>query len=359
MSNIFENKLYQEDLKDIINRGLPWEQMAGRSVLITGGTGLVGSGVTDTLIYYNEYIAKCSEQKIQIWVLSRNEKTAQERFSYVWDKEYFHYLPQDIKEAISIMEPIHYIVHAASKGDPKSMMADPVGIIDANVIGTKQVLEFARKQNNCKIVFVSSGEVYGILDSVDKDGICETDCGKMDTLNPRNCYGTAKRMGENLCASYAQEYDTGVTIARLSHTYGPTAMADESRVIFQFLKKAMSGEDIVMKSAGTQIRSWTYLSDAVCGILTILLKGERGQAYNIANNESACSIRELADIIAECAGVKVRLEIPSDTEKEQSSNIEYAVLNSRKLDALGCGMQMDIKKGIERSFDVGVSTKEK
>ncbi len=348
MGSFFDKTEYREDLESILDTDLPWKQMDGKGILITGGTGLVGSGIVDTLILYNEKYQRDSEKQLQIWVLGRNGDRIKERFSYAGNKAYFHALAQDIAQPVEMVDSISYVIHAAGKGDPRSIIADPVGIITANVTGTKNVLDFARKQDDCKVVYISSGEVYGIVESINTEGIHESQSGFLDVMNPRNSYGLSKRMGENLCVSYTEEYGVWTAVARLAHVYGPTAMEDETRVIFQFLNCAKEGKEILLKSAGSQVRSWTYLTDAVRGIFAVLLKGENKQAYNVSNTDAACSIRCVAEIVAEQAGIRIREDIQGIENKSMNSGIEYAVLNNDKVREIGCRMNVGIRDGIRK-----------
>lgn len=352
---MIEHKLYAEDLSQINQLKLPWSNLDGSSILVTGATGLIGSILVDTLILRNEM----RKADINIWVLGRNEATLRERFGKYFDKDYFHYILQDVSSKIVINMPIDYIIHAASKGDPYSFATDPVGVMNSNYMGMFQVLELAKEKHSKKVLYISSGEVYGIQSltnapDINKSAMGEEDYGYVNILNPRSCYASSKRATETLCASFGYQYGIDVTIARPCHTYGPTMLSSDSRVIGEFILKALQHSNIVMKSQGIQKRSYCYAADTAAALIYILLLGENGEAYNIANKNSIITIKELAELIARIAKTKVVFEIPEETDTKRDSNIVNGVLKSTKLEGLGWIPKYGIVEGIERTMRIYV-----
>ncbi len=345
---MISSELYLEDLKKINEADLPWEELENSKILVTGGTGLVGSCLVDALIYRNEYL----DAGIGVWVLCRSKERAAQVFGEYLSRPYLHMIYQDVSEPISLEESMDYIIHAASKGDPKSFVSDPMGIMNANLLGMHQILKYAQNRALKKIVYISSGEVYGKLELQESETITESMMGTLDTMNPRNCYGMSKRAAETMCAAAYEQHDMPTAVARLCHTYGPTMMSDENRVIFQFIRNAMDGQDIVMKSAGLQRRSYCYVTDAVKGILAILLKGKTGEAYNVANSSAVVSIRELAECIAELGGSAVVMQEQTTAEQKGNSGIMHAVLDDAKLRKLGNACDYNIANGIARMIDI-------
>ena len=343
---MLKNELYVEDLKKVNMSDLNWNNVEGSNILVTGGTGLIGSCLVDVLIYRNEYL----KAHIGIWVLCRSKERAEDIFGEYLEKPYLHMVYQDVSSPIEIEEDMDYIVHAASKGDPKSFVSDPLGVMNANILGIYQLLKYTEKQKLKKFVYISSGEVYGQLQNIEE--ITETMMGTLDTMNVRNCYGVSKRAAETMCVSAYAQFGIPIVVGRLCHTYGPTMMKDENRVVFQFIQNAIDGNDIVLKSAGMQRRSYCYVSDAVKGILTLLMKGSPGQAYNIANKESVISIRELAECIAGMSGRCVIMSEQNETEKIGNSGIMHAVLSNKKLCELGISFDYNIVEGIERTITI-------
>lgn len=360
---MLDSKLYQDDLQKLNEQPFPWDKLEHKNVLITGGTGLIGSCFADALIWRNEH----KDAGIGIWILCRNEARAREIFGAYLDKEYVHLMIQDISkpllpetfgqgrrssESVKMPEKMDYIIHAAGKGDPKSFVIDPLGVMNANLLGMYQVITYARGAETQKILYLSSGEAYGRLELPENVPISESMTGMLDCLNVRNCYGISKRAAETMCVSAVSEYRLPACIARLCHTYGPTMMEGENRVVFQFIGNALRGEDIVLKSAGAQRRSYCYVADAVRGLLGILFYGEAGEAYNVSNRRSVVTIRELAQIAAAYAGCSVHWTEQTDEEKKGDSGIMHAVLDDRKLAGLGVKMEYDMKTGLLRTLEI-------
>lgn len=345
---MLNSELYWNDLKKLNERPLPWEELESKNILITGGTGLIGSCLADVLIYRNEQIGA----HIGIWVLCRNEARAREVFGTYLEKTYFHLIVQDISEPLLADEKIDYIIHAASKGDPNSFVTDPLGVMNANVSGMHWILEYAKRVKTAKILYLSSGEAYGKVDLPEDVPISETMTGLLDSMNVRNCYGISKRAAETMCVSAAYEYQIPVCIARLCHIYGPTMTTGENRVIFQFLQKALNREEIVLKSEGLQKRSYCYVTDAAAALFTLLFRGKQGEAYNIANEKSVVTIRGLAEILGSYAGRSVKYEQQTELERRGNSGIMHAVLDNRKLLELGVQMEYDMETGLKRTLEI-------
>ena len=349
---MMDNKLYIDDLAQINKTDIPWNELQGKAVLITGANGLFGSVLVDTLIYRNEIM----QGNTDIWVLVRNEEFSRKRFGNYINKKYFHYLIQDVCLNIRIDSSIDYIIHAAGKGDPRSFATDPVGIMNANYLGILQVLELAKDKKSIKVIYISSGEVYGIVKpefiSGEYQGIQEKEYGYLDILNPRACYASSKRAAETLCISYSKQYGVDVNIARPCHTYGPTMLESDSRVINEFIRAVLEHSDIVLKSPGLQQRSYCYIADTAAAIFTLLLSGKKDEAYNISNPNSILTIKELAELLTRIGGTKIRYEISDHIEKSGYSDIVHAVLDARKLYDLSWRPLYNMDEGIIRTIKI-------
>ena len=256
----------------------------------------------------------------------------------------------DVSEATALPE-CDYIIHAASNAHPKAFSADPVGTMLANILGVRNLLERLRAQGHGRLLFVSTGEIYGDNPAI-RDGFAETDFGKIDSMNPRACYPESKRAAETLCASYLSQYRVDSVVARLCYVYGPTITNENSRADAQFLRNALSKTDIIMKSAGAQVRSYCYVADAARALITILSGGESGSAYNVANRAAVRSIREYAEALAKVAGVQVKFETPEDAEKRGYSTVSRAVQKPDRLEALGWKPLFSFEEGIEHTFRI-------
>jgi nucleoside-diphosphate-sugar epimerase len=339
---------YIEDLKFCLSQIKSCESfLTGKTILITGTTGLIGSFLADVFIQYN----RTHNNKINIISISRNEERTKERFSYIKKNDGIVFIYQDISETLNYpFTKIDFIIHAASNSDPKSFADEPIATIAANTIGTVNLLELAKKYNS-KMVFLSSREVYGLVPG--KTIYAEHDYGLIDFNQLRSAYPESKRAGELLCKSYYDEYKTGVSIARLGYVYGPSITSTDSKVIAQFFHNAVNGKDIILKSKGEQRRTYIYLADAVNGILHILFGMDTaGEVYNIGNSHSVISISNLADLVAETGNVKKVMELPDSEETKSWSPEQDVMLDYSKLEQLGWFPSTGIETGIKKTFAI-------
>ena len=321
------------------------EALKGARVLITGATGLIGSCLVDALLLLNA----ARGMAIEIHAAGRSASGMKSRFGAAADDPRFHYVPYEATKPLALDFEADYVVHAATSAHPLAYATDPVGILQANVVGTMNLLEALREWGHGRFLLLSSGEIYGENPAL-PEGFSEADTGYIDTMRPRACYPEGKRAAETLCASYVAQYGVNARVARLCHVYGPTFTATNSRADAQFLRNALNGQDIVMKSTGSQVRSWCYVADAVCALMTLLIRGEAGQAYNVANRHSVASIREYAQTLADIAGVKLRFELPPELEKAGYTRVSRAVLNPAKLEGLGWQPRYGLREGLEESY---------
>jgi len=321
------------------------DALKGARVLVTGATGLIGSCLVDALLLLNT----ARGMAIEIHAAGRSEPGMRSRFGAAADAPCFHYVPYDATKPLTLDFEADYVVHAATSAHPLAYATDPVGILQANIIGTMNLLEALRGWGHGRFLLLSSGEIYGENPALPV-GFSEADTGTIDTMRPRACYPEGKRAAETLCASYVAQYGVNACVARLCHVYGPTFTASNSRADAQFLRNALNGQNIVMKSAGSQVRSWCYVADAVCALMTLLIRGEAGQAYNVANRHSVASIREYARTLADIAGVELVFELPPEVEKAGYTRISRAVLNPAKLEKLGWQPRYGLREGLEESY---------
>lgn len=334
-------EIYLRDVDRAIQALPDVQKLRSARILITGATGLVGAFLTDCLLALSDQNAL----DLRLYALCRNAARAKERFG-----ERVNAIAADVSEATALPE-CDYIIHAASNAHPKAFSADPVGTMLANILGVRNLLEHLRAQGHGRLLFVSTGEIYGDNPAI-RDGFAETDFGKIDSMNPRACYPESKRAAETLCASYLSQYRVDSVVARLCYVYGPTITNENSRADAQFLRNALSKTNIIMKSAGAQVRSYCYVADAARALITILSGGESGSAYNVANRAAVRSIREYAETLAKVAGVQVKFETPEDAEKRGYSTVSRAVQKPDRLEALGWKPLFSFEEGIEHTFRI-------
>jgi nucleoside-diphosphate-sugar epimerase len=290
--------------------------------------------------------------RISIYALCRNREKAEKRFGNYLNDTNFSLIIQDVCDSLTVDVNFDYIIHAASNAHPLAFATTPVETMKANLLGSINILDYAKKQQVRKCMFVSSGEIYGKNDSSFENRLREDYSGYVDCTVPQAAYPESKRVSESLFMAYMREYGINTTIVRPWYIYGPTMIEESSKADAQFIKNAVDGVDIVMKSAGTQLRSYCYVSDAVTAMLYILLLGESGSAYNIANKNCTITIREFAETLAEIAGVKIIFENPSDVEKSGYSTVGNAVMDTRKLEGLGWKASYDIKNGLMQTLGI-------
>ena len=332
---------YTEDILNVTKLNLPWDKLSHCNILVTGATGLIGSCLVETLM-------ERSQRDYSVYAMGRNTQRMNNLFNKYMNIDGFHPIIGDVTEPLSLNNSFHYIIHAASGAAPTDFAQYPVEVMMANILGVRNLIEYGVSHGMKRILYISSGEVYG-----EGDGRVFTEdySGYVDSLSPRSCYPSSKRAAETLCASYADEYGVDVVIARPCHTYGPNFTEYDNRVYAQFIRNVLKGEDIVMKSTGAQYRSWCYVADCVSALLFILLKGENGQAYNIADELSNITIKELAEMIAGIGERNVVIELPTDIEKAGYNVVTKSVFSTNKLAKLGWVIKGCMRQKMENTIN--------
>lgn len=348
-SQMINHVLYTQDIEKTANLELPWEKLQDASLLISGASGLVGTFLVDTIMYRNRYY----DLGCHIYAIGRNRKKAETRFTGYKNEDDFRFVEQDINSGVNVngVSHVDYIVHLASNTHPIAYAMDPIGTITTNIIGTGNLLEYAIRCECRRVAFASSNEVYG-ENRGDTELFDEDYCGYINCNTLRAGYPESKRCGEALCQAYIRQKGLDVVIPRLTRSYGPTMLMSDSKAMSQFIKKGLEGKNIVLKSEGNQYYSYTYVADAVSGLLTVLLKGKTGEAYNISNEKSDVRLKDLAKYIADVSGTKVEFELPDETEKAGYSTAVTARLCSDKLRQMGWKAEYDMQSGIRRTMEI-------
>ena len=349
--SLYDSRLYMVDIKLVACCNYKWEMLRGKSVAISGGTGMIGSFIVDVLMYQNDVM----DLDTHIYVLGRSREKACDRFGKYMSCDKFHFVCHDINEQLDtadkLQSGIDYIIHAASNTHPAAYAADPIGTISANVLGTKYLLDFAGKAGCKRFVFLSSVEIYG-ENRGDTDKFYEGYLGYIDCNTLRAGYPESKRTGEALCQAYRKQWGLDIVIPRLSRIYGPTMLMSDTKAISQFILKGAYGEDIVLKSEGTQLYSYAYVADAASAIIKLMLEGENGQAYNVVSDASDLTLRELAERIADYVGKNVVYELPDKAESAGYSKATKALLDCEKLKGTGWKSLYGMRDGIIRTIDI-------
>ena len=331
----------QEDLEYIANYNLPYDQLKGGTVLVTGATGLIGVLLVQALLAIGN---------INIIALVRNEEKAKAIYGNSTVKHLKFYVA-DIVNEIKIDSSVDFIFHCAAVTTSKTMVEKPVETILTSVEGTKNVLEFARIKKCKSVVYVSSMEVYGTF--AESREIKENDLGYIDHLKIRSNYPECKRLCENMCMAYHAEYEVPVKIARLAQTFGAGILPGENRVFAQFARSAIKGEDIILHTKGLSEGNYCYTRDCIMGLLTILLKGIDAEAYNICNQATHTTIADMAHMVAERIAygkIKVIFDIPKDNTFGYAEDTKMR-LNSDKLQALGWKPEVGLEEAYRRMIE--------
>ena len=344
--NYTRNPVIKEDIDNVISSIDDWSYFSGKSVLVTGANGFIPSYIIYTLCGLNEIL----EKPINIIALVRNRKKAENKFKLLISHPNFKLIVSDVSDA-KLNEHVDIIIHAASQASPKYYGKDPVGTLKANTIGTYNMLEQAVQQKAEKFLYVSSGEVYGVLNG-SIPVIDEEYTGNVDITDVRSCYAESKRMGENMCVCFSHQFNIHTNMIRLSHTYGPGINLNDGRVFADFANCAVNNENIVLNSDGSAKRSFLYITDMIIAMFRILLKAPSGEAYNIAS-DTQTSILELAKTICEIYPEKgLEVEFRENTDKNYiRSKSTSAELCNEKLKQLGWEQTINISKGFKRMID--------
>ncbi len=320
------------------------EKLFGRAVLITGATGMICSSVAEVLFYLNLK----HKANIKIMLAGRNEKKMQKRFSGFREGNDYFFIRYDATENAVMDIDADYMIHGASNASPVIYTEQPVETMLANIVGLNNVLRSAVRGRSKRVLYISSSEVYGNKEN--NEPYRENDFGYVDILNQRASYPSAKRAAETLCIAYGQEFGLDTVIVRPGHIYGPSITETDSRASAQFTRNAVRGENIVMKSAGRQLRSYCYTLDCASAVLAVLINGTNGNAYNISNAASVVSISDIARALAEAAGKKVVYEQSTEKEKCGYNLMQNSSLDAEKLEALGWTAVFSLKEGSRKTI---------
>ena len=334
-----ENALYQQDLANIISmQGI--ETLHGKTFLITGATGMVGTHLIDALMLLGN---------VKVYAVGRDKNRAMDRLGSYYDSPLFTFIEQDVcNEFPSDIKP-DVIIPLASNTHPLAYSQFPVETMLINIKGAEHALNLAVK-TGATVLYPSTVEVYG--NAIGEDTFSEDYTGKLNLATSRSCYTESKRTAEALCQSYIAEKGAKVKIVRLSRLFGPTMLMSDSKASSQFIKKALAHEDIILKSEGNQLFSYTYITDAVRAMLHVLVHGEEGTAYNISCESCDVRLKEFASLCAQYNGKDVIFELPSETERKGFSVAQKAILDNTRLRSIGWAPLYNMKDALWRTLDI-------
>ena len=364
----FDNPIIHQDMMELDSRLPEIKNMFGKSIYISGASGMIASYLVGYLIWLNE----TQNAGINIYAGIRDSEKARQRFGNYLDQSWFHLILGDVLTPLPKELQLNYIVHAASLASPQYYGSWPVETMLPNVVGTWLLLEHCRRCPVESFLFFSSGSVYGsikkadhsstqtsahhVLDSsdlVDLNSIEESDVGTFDFLAKGNVYGESKRCGEALSSAYFNEYSVPVRIARIHHTYGPTVDIDkDTRVFSEFVSNVVNNQDIVLKSTGTSKRAFCYITDTIAALLKIMMICKSGEVYNIGNPDQYISIQELAQVLVHIFSnrkLKVIQGERSEVGYSASPEKKEITVSVQKLKSAGWENSVSIKDGFFRT----------
>ena len=321
--------IFAEDINNVaVADFIPWEKLSGKTVLITGATGLIGR----TLVYGLNRANKIHGLNMRVLALVRNRARAEERFKAILADDMLTFVVGSVENMPVIFESVDYIVHGASQTASREFVNHPVETVQTTLNGTMNLLQLGKEKDIKGFVYLSSMEVYGYPEKGHK--VKENEIGRFEPQNMRNSYPIGKIVSENLCCSYAKEYGIPAMSIRLTQTFGAGVNYNDTRVFAYFARCVKEKTNIVLKTKGETERCYLYTTDAATAILTVLLNGKAGEIYNAADESTYCSIAEMAEQVAKSAGIEVVYDI-QDTAANGFPDTLYMDLDTSKLQKLG------------------------
>lgn len=343
-----KNKILLEDLEFISEEPL-LSYFKGSTIMVSGATGMIGKHIVKALLYSNEK----HDLGLEIVVFARSLEKVKKVFEDFIGNSNLHIVIGEVNQPINYEGGIDYIFNCAGvTGDSKRHMEYPVNTIEASVMGNYNLLEFAKKKNVKGYLFLSTLEIYGSTD-LNLESIKEKDYGYIDHLEPRNSHGESKRMAETICSAFAKQYNVPAKIARIPICFGPEFSWLDKRVWAGFIKSVINEENIVLNTKGDTIRNHCYLRDVVTACIYIILKGIKGEAYNVANMDTSISIKDMAEMVVSIYpenNCKVIINDVSTNEKFGYRPTIKNVLNSYKLSELGWKPSVGISEMFSRTI---------
>lgn len=340
----FKNDIEAEDTRQIVDSEyINLDYFKNSTIMITGATGLIGSQLLLSVLLANELY----NANIKVLACVRNLQKAEKMFSNVITDN-LKFVVQDIIEPLKIEDNVDFIIHTANSTSSKDFVEYPVETITSIVLGTKNILDFAKDKKAKSVVYLSSMEVFGKTDFQAEKPLTESDYGYIDLAEVRSSYPEGKRLAENLCVAYAKEYDVPVKIARLVQTIGANVSYSDNRVFSQFARNIAENKDIILHTKGETIRSYCYVTDAITGILAIAEKGKNAFVYNIANPETVCSIKEMAEMLCEkYPASNLKFELENDENKYYLPKLK-TVLDITRLSDLNWKPKVSLEEMYEK-----------
>ena len=339
------SQIVKDDIAELLEQKIDYEYFRNKTILVTGANGQIAS----YLVLFFLSLSKVLDDSIKVIALVRNLDKAKGRFSEFLDSPSLEIIHQDVCLPIEIQDSADIVIHAASLASAFAMTNDPISIIKANTLGTLNTLEYCRRANSKKVMFLSTREVYG---DVAVDSIDENEIGKMNQLDIRSCYPESKRVAENLLVCYQYQYNVSYVITRIAHTYGPLMeIKNDGRVMADMINFIVNDNGIKLNSDGSAVRAFCYITDTVAALLRILISAEN-QVYNVANEQEPISIRELAELLIELypnRGLTLDVLCSNEAYRHGYLKTVRKELNTDKVRSLGWEPKISLREGLKRT----------
>lgn len=337
-------KYINQDAKLVAEGNIDWNKLQNKKVLVVGATGYVPQYFVHGLLMHNDLF----QTNIKVIAFCRNTQKAEERFGRYYGRADFQLQIGDVREPMVCQEDVDYIINAASPAGVKASLEDPITTYNVNVLGNKNCLELALSKH-AKYLFISSVDVYGNMENTDR--LEEFKLGNIDILNVRTVYACAKRAAESLCACYANA-GMDCKIVRPSQIMGGGIALNDGRLHIDFISQMLKGDSIVLKGDGTPKRTFIYVTDAILGMLTVLLEGKSGEAYNVCSETGEATVLELAKIMSGCIkNRKIGIEFNMETRMTDpgvKQVVSCVCGSSQKLRELGWESQISLEESAKK-----------
>ena len=340
------NNPLAEDLDHILDHTRElWEELRGERIFITGGTGFFGCWLLESFIWANQRL----KLNARATVLTRSPQKFRVKAPHLAGASSITFYQGDVRDFSFPEGSFPFMIHAATESSTRLNEEQPLVMLDTIVQGTRRVLDFTTACGTKKLLFTSSGAVYG-RQPPELSHIPEDYLGAPDPMDPGSAYGLGKRTAENLCAVYARQYGIETKIARCFAFVGPYLPLDAHFAIGNFIRDALNGGPIIVKGDGTPYRSYLYAADLAIWLWTILFKGETCRPYNVGSEE-AVSISDLAKVISLINSFFVSRVVIENRHTSTPHSQRYVPQVSRAETDLQLSQTITLKMAIKRTIE--------
>lgn len=344
------NPIIKKDIENVVARlGTVINKLSGKTILITGASGLIGSYIVETIGYLN------SEGKLavpcKVLAMQKSTITKDSRLGYLLGRADIQFVSHNAAEPYSPDSKIDYIIHSAGMSAPAFFLEDPLGTIDVNVKGIRWILEYAKNNKIESVLYMSSGEIYG-NPTAENIPTPESYNGNVSTMGPRACYTSSKRLSETLCRIYFEKYEVPVKIARPFIVYGPGLDISDRRVMADFMRSGLNGKSIIMMTPGLDTRSYCYIVDATVAFFELLLSDKNSEAFNVASDLEEVSIHDVATLVHKICDIKEEVKVEKKDAKFLEGAPSRVMPDITKLKkTFGYKPEVGIEEGLKRTIE--------